>query len=72
MNHPARHDRVRLNQAVPMLWLERGEVGVVRSVWRSSEFIEVEFHKPGESFGVRALVQAGHLEVIEAAPAAMI
>jgi hypothetical protein len=46
----------------------QGEIGVVQSVWRSSPgFCEVEFRKQGESFAVRALIRAEHLEVLEAA-----
>ena len=71
MHAPALLDCVRLMRAIPTLWLSCGEVGVVRSVWLSSpEFYEVEFHKPGDRFPVRALVRAQDLEVIEAAPLA--
>jgi hypothetical protein len=63
-------DRVRLTEPVPTLWLEHGEIGVVQSVWRSSPgFCEVEFRKHGESFAVRALIRADHLEVLVGAAA---
>ena len=69
MNRPALFDRVRLTHALPTLWLQCGDVGVVQSTWLSSpEFYEVEFHKEGESFAVRALVSAENLEVISVAP----
>jgi hypothetical protein len=71
MNHPARHDRVRLIQAVPILGCHAAKSALRGAVWRSCEFVEVEFRKPGESFGVPALVQAEHLEVIEVASPAM-
>ena len=66
MHQPSLNDRVRLTQSIPTLWLQRGDVGSIRSVWSSSPgFYEVEFHKPGEPCAVRALVEADHLEVIE-------
>ena len=47
---------VRLTHDVPTLWLSRGDVGVVRSVWMSpASCYEVEFCKPGQS-SVRALL----------------
>jgi hypothetical protein len=65
---PNPNDRVRLTEGVPTLGLQRGDVGIVQSIWLTpSEFCEVEFDKPGESFAVRALVQAEHLEVVEVA-----
>jgi hypothetical protein len=64
------NDRVRLTQPIPTLWLQCGDVGVVRSVWDGTPgFMEVEFQKPGESFAVRALVAAENLDVIERASA---
>ena len=69
MNRPALHDQVRLTQALPTLWLQSGDVGMVLSTWLSSpEFYEVEFYKDGESFSVRALVSAEILEVVSVAP----
>jgi hypothetical protein len=69
MRHPALHDRVRLTEAVPTLWLECGAVGIVRSVWRSSPvYCEVEFQKPGDSCAIRALVRADFLKVVEPEP----
>jgi hypothetical protein len=65
MNHPAVHDRVRLTQALPTLWLQCGDVGVVQSIWLSApEWFEVEFHRDGESFAIRALIRGEHLEPI--------
>jgi hypothetical protein len=58
---------VRLIHDVPTLWLSRGDVGVVRSVWMSpASCYEVEFRKPGES-SVRALLNADLLERVEPA-----
>ena len=67
MPHPALQDRVRLTDAIPTLWLDCGDVGVVRSVWlSSSQYYEVEFRKPGEPCATRALVRGEDLEVLEA------
>ena len=67
MHHPALLDRVRLTQAIPTLWLDCGDVGVVRSVWLSSPpYYEVEFRKPGELCATRALVRGEDLEVVKA------
>ena len=55
---------VRLTHDVPTLWLSRGDVGVVRSVWMSpASYYEVEFCKPGQS-SVRALLNMELLELI--------
>ena len=62
---------VRLTHDVPELWLHRGEVGVVRSVWLSpADCYEVEFRPAGQC-GVRALLKAEALQPVEAAPAAV-
>jgi hypothetical protein len=62
------HRTVRLNHDVPELWLRRGDVGVVQSNWISpADYLEVEFHKPGQC-AVRALLNAQLLEVIQPAP----
>lgn len=56
---------VRLTHDVPTLWLNRGDVGVVRSIWLSpTDCYEVEFHKPGEP-SVRALLDAQLFELVE-------
>jgi hypothetical protein len=69
MHQPSPNDQVRLTRPIPTLWLQRGDVGSIRSVWSSSPgFYEVEFRKAGESCAVRALVEADQLEVIEVAP----
>ena len=69
MLQPSLNDRVRLTHPVPMLWLQPGIVGVVRSVWSSLPgFYEVEFEKSGESFAVRAVIQGDELEVVDVAP----
>ena len=40
---------VRLTHDVPTLWLNRGDVGVVRSTWLSpANYYEIEFRKPGQ------------------------
>jgi hypothetical protein len=44
------------------------EIGVVRSVWRSSTgFCEHQFRKQGKSLAVRALNRAEHLAVLDGA-----
>jgi hypothetical protein len=59
---------VRLTNDVPKRWLDRGDVGVVRSIWRSpTDCYEVEFHKPGQH-ALRALLDADLLELVEPAP----
>jgi hypothetical protein len=71
MHQPTLHDQVRLTHAIPTLWLQRGDVGVVESIWHSSsDYCEVEFHERGESLRVRALVAVDDLEVIGAATGA--
>ena len=71
MHQPSLNDRVRLTRPIPTLWLDRGDVGAIRSVWSSSPgFYEVEFRRVGESCTVRALVEADHLEVIQVAAVA--
>ena len=60
---------VRLTQDVPSVWLGRGDIGVVKSVWLSPvDCYEVEFSKPGQC-AVRALLDAGVLEAVEPTPA---
>jgi hypothetical protein len=69
MTTPLLNNRVRLRTAVPTLWLQCGDEGVVRSVWSSSpRFYEVELEKPGESFAVRALIKGEQLEPTEPGP----
>ena len=59
---------VRLIHDVPTLWLNRGDMGVVRSTWLSpADCYEVEFCKRGES-SMRALLGAELLELVEPAP----
>ena len=59
---------VRLTHDVPTLWLSRGEVGVVRSIWLSpANYYEVEFLTPATS-PVRALLKAEMIEVIAPGP----
>jgi hypothetical protein len=61
------NERVRLKHDVPTLWLHRGEVGVVRSMWLSpANYYEVEFQKPGQC-PVRALLNPELIEVVERA-----
>jgi hypothetical protein len=59
---------VRLTCNVPTLWLSRGDVGVVQSVWMSpANWFEVEFSKSGQP-AVRALLAAHFFELVEVAP----
>ena len=62
---------VRLTRGEPTLWLERGAVGVIRSVWHlPNVYYEVEIRKPGEAFAMRALLSADQIEVIAPPPRA--
>jgi hypothetical protein len=59
---------VRLTHDVPTLWLGRGDVGVVQSIWLSpADWYEVEFCKSGRP-AVRALLDADLFELVEPAP----
>jgi hypothetical protein len=58
---------VRLTDDIPTLWLNRGDVGVVRSIWLSpADYYEVEFRKPGQC-PMRTLVRGERLELVEPA-----
>jgi hypothetical protein len=60
---------VRLTRGEPTLWLQRGDVGVIRSVWHFPNlYYEVEICKSGEPFGIRALLAADQVEVIAPPP----
>ncbi|MGA2500030.1 MAG: hypothetical protein ABSH20_20015 [Tepidisphaeraceae bacterium] len=66
MNTIAFSNMVRLLTDMPALWLCRGEVGVVRSLWFSPiAAYEVEFHLHGQPSAIRALLFPEQLEVIE-------
>jgi len=50
-------DRVRLTCDIPELSLNRGDVGLVRSIWFApNEAFEVEFGQPESGGQIRALV----------------
>ena len=69
MSSPHLKSVVRLSHDVPDLWLHRGDLGVVRSIWMSpADWYEVEFARPGRS-SVRALLDAQRLEVLQLDPA---
>jgi hypothetical protein len=56
---------VRLTHDVPTLWLNRGDVGTVQSIWLSPiDRYEVEFDRAGQS-PVRALLDADLFELDE-------
>jgi hypothetical protein len=62
---------VRVKRGEPTLWLEVGEVGVIRSVWHMPDaYYEVEIRRPGEAFAMRALLAADQIEVIAPPPRA--
>lgn len=68
MRQPTPDDRVRLTRPIPILYLECGSVGLVRSLWHLSPiWCEVEFQRAGDPCPLRALVQPDELEVIETA-----
>lgn len=57
MRKPQVDDYVRLTSDIPELALNRGQVGVVRSLWFSpSVAYEVEFHPVGLDGQTRALL----------------
>lgn len=58
---------VRLKEDVPPLRLQRGDQGIVVSIWLSpGDFLcEVEFRKLDQDHAVRTLLRAGQLEVID-------
>ena len=59
---------VRLTHDVPTLWLGRGDLGVVQSIWCSpDDCYEVEFRKPGQC-PTRALLSAELFELVERQP----
>ena len=66
MHQPQVDDFVRLVQNVPHLALNRGEVGVVRSIWFApAAAYEVEFHQIGHDYQTRALLRADQVEVAD-------
>ncbi len=66
MRQPHIDDVVRLNQDIPELSLERGQVGVVRSTWFAPSIAyEVEFSASGMHFGTRALLQERQVTIEE-------
>ncbi len=58
---------VRLKVDVPTLHLQRGEEGVVVSIWFSPghSLYEVEFPKSGAPAPLRTLLRIGQLEFVE-------
>lgn len=66
MRQPQVDDFVRLVQDIPELFLNRGQVGVVRSTWFSPTVAyEVEFHPVGMDHQTRALLMAEQVAVEE-------
>ncbi len=66
MRHLHVDDFVRLRQDVPYLSLQRGTIGVVRSMWFAPHVAyEVEFHPVGFSHETRALLAEEQLELEE-------
>ena len=56
---------VRLTHDVPTLWLNRGDVGTVQSIWQSPVYrYEIEFSKPGQA-SVRTLLGADLFELVQ-------
>jgi hypothetical protein len=66
MRKPHVDDFVRLTQDIPELSLNRGEIGVVRSMWFApSVAYEVEFHQIGHDYQTRALLLEEQVSVEE-------
>jgi hypothetical protein len=62
------NDRVRLTCDVPERGLNRGDVGLVRSIWFApSGAFEVEFGAQGSGEPTRALLVPRQLELLNAA-----
>jgi hypothetical protein len=68
MRQPHIDDFVRVTVDVPQQSVNKGEVGVVRSVWFAPAVAyEVEFHKIGNDYQTRCLLSAEQLMVEEGA-----
>lgn len=66
MMRPQVDTRVRLTRDVPDLSLQRGQVGVVCSTWFAPTMAyEVEFPSADRSVQIRALLDAGELELAD-------
>jgi Domain of unknown function (DUF4926) len=66
MRQPHVDDFVRLTTDIPELSLNRGLVGIVRSIWFApSMAYEVEFHVKDDPNQTRALLMAEQVEVEE-------
>ena len=67
LSMPQVDDTVQLTRDIPDLWLSRGTVGVIRSIWFApSTVYEVEFEPVGLNCTTRALLLD---EQIETTPA---
>ena len=67
LGSPQIDDTVRLTCDLPELWLQRGAVGVVRSIWFSpAALYEVEFDGLGLSCQTRALILQEQIELSQA------
>jgi hypothetical protein len=59
MRTPRVDDVVRLTQAIPELWLQSGDHGVVKSIWSvPSAAYEVEFRPTSSDCATRVLLLA--------------
>jgi len=68
MNEIQVDERVQLRQGIPELSLNRGDIGMVRSIWFSPNVaFEVEFSPPGSGGQMRALVMRSQIELLNAA-----
>jgi hypothetical protein len=66
MNKPKVDDRVRLTRDIPELELNRGQVGVIRSLWFSPTVAyEVEFRPSGLQSQTRALLLSEQIAIEE-------
>jgi len=64
MRTPAINDPVRLLHDVPNLYLQKGDVGVVRAMWfEPTTAYEVEFHPPGLGQETRTILPAEDIQV---------
>jgi len=68
LSMPQVDDTVQLTRDIPDLWLSRGTVGVIRSVWFApSTVYEVEFEPVGLNCPTRALLLDEQIEATSAA-----
>jgi hypothetical protein len=70
MRDPRIDERVRLTKDIPEPSLQRGQVGVIRSIWFAPEdSYEVEFRRTGAAWPTRCVLSARQVELEAEQPA---